>query len=885
MELLALVLAGVLLWIGFGFRRRLSLLEERLAHLQARLDGTADPREGEAGPSPRSSGEDADDAPPLRLPWPGMSARGKVAGTASAGADAGATGGQADTGPPQAGQPKAGRALDPLSAWLRDNWIYPAAGAALVLAGVFLVQYAVEQGLLTPVARIVLALLMGLAMTLAGEALRRLPAAGPILPATLSGAGIVVMMAAVLGALHLYALIGDATALLALAILALGAIGLGWVHGPFLAALGLVAGTAAPFMLGGGGPPPAALFGYFALLALIGLGIDAARRWGWVTWLALVAPLAAMILWRLAGGDAPALAMALLVVAGAAMTLPFGRVAPMVTGAPALGRGTPATGVRASFAATAVAAGAIGLLVPGLAGPVSLLVLAVLVAIWCRRAPALADQMLLPLLAFPLWIVNETLWSGPLWRAFTAIRLPESAMPLQAGQVLVLALLAGAAFLWRSEQDAPGRHAPWTLAGLALPGATIVALEIFWQPSAVIGAWPWALHAMALAGAATALALRYATRDAGQGPRLGAASVAAFALIALGMTLLIGQAALTLALAVLMISAAAMDRRFDIPALAVFQVAAAFALMWRLLLNPGLDWHWLQATLPELLLSLAATLAGPVLALWLAQGLAVHRLRSHAALVLETMAVVAAAIAAGLLFLRLLPDEIGQHATLGLQASVLMLLAWLQLRRAELPPLPRVRRGLAWLLAGVAGVLMGVALITASPVIGDGFLRDRVAGWPLINDLIPAYLIPALILIVLGRSRLWRAIGWAIFAVWVGSAIRHLWQGPDIALARGIAQGELYAYTFALLVGGMVLVGRAILSARPDLRRLGLALVGAAAAKAFLVDAAGLDGLLRVGAFLGLGLSLAALAWVNGRAVAREHPRGDEEPHPDPNIR
>ena len=36
-----------------------------------------------------------------------------------------------------------------LQPWLRDNWIYPVAGAALVLSGVFLVQYAIESGLLT----------------------------------------------------------------------------------------------------------------------------------------------------------------------------------------------------------------------------------------------------------------------------------------------------------------------------------------------------------------------------------------------------------------------------------------------------------------------------------------------------------------------------------------------------------------------------------------------------------------------------------------------------------------------------------------------------------------------------------------------------------------
>jgi uncharacterized membrane protein len=40
-------------------------------------------------------------------------------------------------------------------------------------------------------------------------------------------------------------------------------------------------------------------------------------------------------------------------------------------------------------------------------------------------------------------------------------------------------------------------------------------------------------------------------------------------------------------------------------------------------------------------------------------------------------------------------------------------------------------------------------------------------------------------------------------------------------------------------------------------------------AKVFLIDMAGLSGLLRVAAFLGLGLALAALAWLDRRIAAQ----------------
>jgi uncharacterized membrane protein len=590
-----------------------------------------------------------------------------------------------------------------------------------------------------------------------------------------------------------------------------------------------------------------------------------------VTWLALAGPLAAMFLWRLGGGDETGFAIALLVVAGSAMTLPFGYVAPLVDGPRALGRVGPVPGVRASYAATGVAALGLALLVSSMVGPIAFAVLAGLVAAWCLRAPALADQMLLPALAFPAWIAWQSSTFGPVFQVFSAPRLPEEAMPLQVSMILGLSLLAGAAMVWRGEAEGTGRYAPWTLAGIALPGGAMVVLETTWLPATVLGDFVWALHAMALAGLATALALRYGARDGVLGPRLGAAAAAAFAFVALGLMLMLGQTALTIALAVLIVASAAMERRFDIPALGAFLVLASLALIWRLVLDPGIDWHLHGATTAEMLASVAATLAGPLVALWMTAALRDTPLRRYARLVVETGLVASTAIVAGILIARLLPDQIGLHARLGLQASVLIALAWLQIRRATLPVLRRLRLAFAWLLGlTAAAALLMASLGPASPIFADGPNLSRVAGWPILNDLLLAYLLPAVLLVALSGRQYLRAPGWGLGALWVATAIRHLWQGADLRILRSVEQGELYAYTFAFLAAGAVLLARALLTARADLRKLGLLLAGLAAAKAFLIDAAELGGLLRVGAFLALGLTLAGLAWLNGWAVARE---------------
>jgi uncharacterized membrane protein len=196
-----------------------------------------------------------------------------------------------------------------------------------------------------------------------------------------------------------------------------------------------------------------------------------------------------------------------------------------------------------------------------------------------------------------------------------------------------------------------------------------------------------------------------------------------------------------------------------------------------------------------------------------------------------------------------------------------------QFARARLPHLRRLRLGLGWLLGLAAGgALLAGGVYPSSPLLGDWLFAGPVAGVPVLNDLVLAYLFPAVLLLGLGRKTWLRRAGWLLGALWVASMLRHLWQGPDLRLDRGIAQGELYAYTFALLLAGAIALGWALRTGRADLRKLGLVLAGLAAGKAFLVDAAELDGLLRVGAFLGLGLTLAGLAWLNGWAIARTGP-------------
>jgi len=59
------------------------------------------------------------------------------------------------------------------------------------------------------------------------------------------------------------------------------------------------------------------------------------------------------------------------------------------------------------------------------------------------------------------------------------------------------------------------------------------------------------------------------------------------------------------------------------------------------------------------------------------------------------------------------------------------------------------------------------------------------------------------------------------------------------------------------------------------LRRPALAILAVVAAKVFLLDTAGLDGLLRAVSFMGLGASLVGLGWLYQRGLAKANAEED----------
>ncbi len=788
--------------------------------------------------------------------------------------------------------------------WLRDNWVYAVSALSLALAGVFFVQYGMEKGLLPPGLRVLAAMGFGAALISGAEWLRRRHGDGTdsttaYLPSVFAGAGLVSIFAAVLAARQMYGLIGPETAFAGHLLTAVLAVGLGWFYGPLLVAVGLLGAAVAPFIVAGGSAPTAWLYGYYGLIAGVGLAVDAVRRWAWVSVLALVLGYGGGVLMYLGGAGVPGWVGLALGLAILAVVVPLLSLIPRHEGPFVLQTllshdktGWPQFPVR--LAAGAALASTLALMALADRPPAeamlamgALTLLALAYVLWADRAEGLADLAALPAVGFVGALMMQGLAYMPVYWDFVgqsiASRPPETSAPMTVTILLAMAVAMSAAAALRSFRGGDLK-VPFGLAAVLVAPVSAAVLELLWAPAPVVGVYPWALQIMGLAAAMVALALRFAGLDGTERRRVAYATLSALSLIALALFLVSTHTALTLALALLALAAAGLDRRFKLPEMGWFIQAAVAVLGYRLLADPGLDWA-MGAPLGPVVLAFGGVIAALLAALWqLPEG------RILPKGVLESAAAGFAAILANVLISRwLLPDSadasdnFASHWGFALNAMPWLVLMLMQLYRVQFGgALQRLRQAIAVVAGGLAALPLAIAVVPYNPLFST-FQVDKaglVKGPWILDSLLLAYGVPGLILVLAawrlpGLHRLvkigFAGTGTALVALYAGLEIRRFWQGDWLG-APGVAQGELYTYTLALMLLGAGLLYQAIARRSVTLRRAAMAVIGLTIAKVFLLDAAGLTGLTRVISFLGLGLSLAGLAWLNrwaGEALAK----------------
>lgn len=857
--LLVVLIGAVLGWVGFFRARdlgeRLARLEQELVRLREGESAGSQTEQTQAVLSTESMAVPTADFPPQADTLPPQ---------------------QSDMPPPPPSQPR----KPGLFAHLVKNWMIWMGGLCVGLAGIFMVKYSIDAGLLGPQARIALALASGIALHGAAEWLRRRGGSDPSFAALAGGASIT-LYGALLAALHLYQLLDPRLIFALLALVSVLTMALALVHGPVLAAIGILGAYVVPILVSdnSGNVIGALVYSLIISAAALLLLRQVFRPWlwwgmvagalGW--WLVSLTShqsdnFRGIYLALLAWGVVAIPAFDWLLNRGDSSHTQPGAHIKMLFGRPwrldqltlfliifAWGYSIQQQG----FGAQALAQWAPLVLVLGFAA---------------RQRHSLGW---LP------WLSLGVQWLAWLATALTFDYLGNryQLVGIDPGlQLLFLQFTGFMALLYTGlallHLRAKGFSHRWASLAFVSPLAWLALSYLLVSELTQSLAWSVAVLMVGLVyGFVAAWRLE---KYRGDGAAIWFILGGHFA-YSLAAGIYFREAGLTLALAAQLLSLAWVMRRYDLPWLAPVIKAVLALVVIRFTLNPWLasypvDVHWSlwSGGGATLFCALAAwqSRASPGLNRWL-EAATLHLL------VLTLGAEVRYWLYDGNIFAeRYSLTEAAINTSLW---AAMALTYWYRADHSE--QLGVLYRNCSRILLILATGSYALAVTTLNPLWSSEVVSPR----PIANLLLLAYGLPVVmaLLVAWRHDPRWRrtalAVAGAGLLLFVSLEIRHLWQGK-LALYLATGNGELYTYSVVwLLLAAAAIVAGGLWRYR-GLYRAGMALLAVVIAKLFLVDMSDLDGLWRVASFMGLGLSLLGLAWLHRRIGHAGAATTDPEP-------
>lgn len=736
-------------------------------------------------------------------------------------------------------------------------------GIALVFAGFFLVRYTIEAGLFGPAARSVTATIFaGLLITfsLFGARLPKIGdsfAADPRVGQSLAGAGIATLYGTLYMAAEIYSLMGIGTAFVAVVLTTIIAFALALRHGPPTALMGLVGGFVAPWVAGMGASNLPSLLLYLAVFIAALFGLAVWRRWLWL----LVLASGGGLLWGLA----------MLFAANSNLTLLGGFIA--ITGGGAIlaaKRFEAQTGIwseLARFAPMTLALVQLALLLPKMEYSVIGWMLFFAVS---ALAIALAwrDKMLLPLVACALLLVT-----GPLSVAWEM----DGASQRNIGATLAIILLFGVAGHIRARRSTEASTF-WAIISFAAPGlcwfiaakASGVSNDLLWAALAWLAALP---------AAWTAWEWQKKQRD----PELQKwATGAAGMMLWFAIGLLLDEDWFPTSAALIALGVAAWanitkgiwERRISLIPLGV-AIFTALAFSYQFLNAIGASLSGAGAVmnkLPGISDAVRTTLvpAALIAAIAWTPFFATGKRTRNLALVAGGTGVTA--------FLWLIAKQVGNivspsdfirlgFAERAVITQVLFGLSWLAFTQSDKrPEWPRLQT-----IGLVLSALAMFRVVWFDLVVHNPLFDPQAVGPAPIANLATLHFAAVSAWLWLLAARLparfpSQGASLGMMIVTIGATVRQVFQGTLLSGAE-VSNSENYAYSAAFMLLSVTWLALGIRSGLKLLRFAGLLLLTVVTLKVFLVDAAALEGLLRILSFLGLGIALIAIGWAYGRVM------------------
>lgn len=886
-------------------------LKRRMARLEARLAQGEAPVAAPVTPEPQSQAETATAAQPGRV-WAQASREPEpqVAEPAAAVEPAATPVEQPETvgpieqpadlaasappePPPPPVPPKPPRAG--IEERLTSRWLVWVGAIALVLAGIFLIKYSIDNALLTPAMRATFGLILGIALTAAGEWLRRRPMQKEIaalkpdyVPGALTSAGLFICFASIYAAYALLGLLSPTMAFIGLALVALVAFALAALHSPIVAIIGLLAGFATPALVSSSEPNAGILFAYLALIAAAAYAVVIYRGWGWLAYGATAGGLVWTLAWiagPMQAGDLLIIAAFLAVLTAAAIWLALRLTpddAPVIWQKPHTPLGPELNGWIAAIGSVILAALASQTAHAPLVSLALAAVGAVALSYTGRRFQrfdgfiALAAALLcLTLLTWdPDGILGQLIYDLD---AGNIIAIEGSLFAPEAKSFVLAHLFSGALIAALGFFFLRGSERPQVWVGISLLGALFILAAGYARSRFFTTDLLWAITATAAAGLAVTLAGTLNRRREERPYRLalGFYAAAAIAGVSFAFAFVFREAWLTVALAFQLPALAWLEKTLDLRELRKLALCVAAVILVRLALNPYVLSYETNHALGTQWILYGYGL--PALAFFAAGWLFKQRFNDATVTVMESGAFVFALLLVAL-EIRIFTEGRIAAEELTLFELSLHTLVWLGAGWWRLRSFTAAGRAFDkwWAIIliglGLIGVFLGQFLIL-NPL----FSYDSIGDRPIVNTLLVAYLAPAVLIGLIATAlpptpdlpqmRIGFFAGALVLILtWVTLETKRFFQGPILSFSAA-SDGEWYAYSVVWLISSLVLLAVGLWRKAPWLRHGALAILILTVCKVFLSDMGALGGLYRVFSFLGLGLFLVGIGYIYQRYV------------------
>jgi uncharacterized membrane protein len=776
------------------------------------------------------------------------------------------------------------------------RWVVWVGGVALALGGIFLVRYSIEAGLLGPKVRLFLGMLLAAALIAGGEWTRRqeklsgfagLPSAH--IPSILTAAGTTVAYATVYASYALYGFLSPPFAFILLGVVALATLAAALLHGPALAALGLVGAYVTPLLVATGQANYWALYVYLTVVTAAAFALANYRLW---LWLAITA-LAFNAFWLLPGlSAAPATELPAHVFH---MAVGFALVAAFIVAGLFWGPSAEPgkIDVLSSIAVLVYVAAAALFVLASRHHPLALtaftvLTIAALAVAWRAEAASAAVPAVALLAACVIgsWAFDVEInqLTAPPGRSGG----PEAPMLTGTGAHLALgagfaALLGIAGFLAQGRSVSATVPMLWSAAGVA--GPILILIALYGRIAGFERSIPFAgiaLLAAALYGIATELINKRTPRP-GSAASEALFATGAVAALALAMTFALERGWLTVGLALIVAGIAWISQQRPLPMLRVLAAAMTVLVVLRIGWEPRIAGSDVGAT--PIFNWILYGYGVPAASFWYAGWVLRQQADDNPARMVDSAAILFTVL---LVFLEVrhfmnggdIYRETDRLAELALHACTgLAMTIGLEHVRRRTGSIVHDVGALAVGVLTCAGIVFGL-LIAANPLhtgesVGGIFFNLILLGYGF-----PAVLAIALALTTRDNRPLpyrWAAaaLAFVLSIVYLTLEVRTLYHGPVLTVGP-TSNAEQYTYSVVWLAYAIALLLAGIWLRSQPARLASAAVTALTVAKVFLVDMADLTGAWRALSFIGLGLVLVSIGWLYQRLLFPRRPTNAE---------